>query len=139
MKSLALPLPQLKTRRLSDFWALTKPGVMGAVVLTALFGFLLGSPEGPVRWTLLINTLLGTALAAAGAGILNMLLEQEVDDLMERTKNRPIPAGHVSSHEAFFLCGLCAGLGVVHLCLAVGMRSGFLAAMTLVLYLVFYT
>ena len=140
MNSLGITLPRYRAaRRLADFWELSKPGIAGAVMLTAFFGFLLGSPSGGIRWGVLFHTLLGTALAAAGAGAVNMLLEQETDALMERTKGRPIPSGRVAPHEAFLLGAFSAGLGIVHLCLSVGMLPGFLSALTVVLYLVFYT
>ncbi len=116
---------------------MTKPGVMGVVLMTTLFGFFLGSSR--FDWGLLFHTLFGTAFVAAGAGILNMLLEIEPDALMDRTKNRPLPAGLIPAHHAFFLGSFSASFGIIHLCLSVGNLAGFISALSLILYLVFYT
>ncbi len=142
MKAQALlqsnPRIRVTLRNLSHYWEMTKPGVMGVVLMTTLFGFFLGSPRR-FDWALLFHTLLGTSFVAAGAGILNMLLEIEPDSLMDRTKNRPLPAGKIPQHHAFFLGGFVASVGIVHLSLSVGNLAGFLSAASLILYLVFYT
>ena len=140
MKTLEIPLTHFRiTQRLPDFWALGKPGIAGAVLLTTFFGFLIGSPPGAILWKTLFHTLLGTALSALGTSALNMLLEQNTDALMSRTQNRPIPAGRIMPIEAFLLGGFFTSLGIVHLSLSVGMLPGFLSALTVVFYLVFYT
>ena len=128
---------------LSDYIALTKPGILTASLYTTLVGYLLASPVGAQitsnDFWILLHTLLGTALVAMGAGSLNMLIETEIDSRMDRTKNRPLPQNRVSPVGAFFLGALTSSLGIVHLCSAVNLAAGFLASLTLVLYLVFYT
>src|SRR5215831_18590759 len=64
------------------------------VLLTTLVGFYVGF-RGPVNYLLMLNTLLGTALVAAGASALNQLIEQKHDAKMRRTQNRPLPSGRL--------------------------------------------
>lgn len=137
--------------RLPDYLALTKPGITVVVLMTTLTGFMLASPvsfvPGPgsflpyfsLNWTVLLHTILGTALISAGAGALNMLLEVESDALMRRTKNRPLPSGRLYPEEAFFLGLLSAAIGIVHIAAMVNLSASFIAAVSLMLYLVFYT
>lgn len=126
--------------RLSDYLALTKPGISAVVMMTTLSGFLIACGKNHfLDWTLLWHTLLGVGLVSSGAGTLNMLLESETDQLMRRTQNRPLPAGRVSPQEAFLLGMICASLGIVHLAAMVNLAASFFASMSLVLYLMFYT
>src|SRR5436309_1415000 len=62
------------------------------VLLTTLVGFYLGC-RGRVDYLLMLHTLLGTALVAAGASALNQLLERNYDAKMRRTQGRPLPSG----------------------------------------------
>src|SRR5207248_3962202 len=70
----------------ADYAELTKPRITTLVLATTLVGFLLGS-SGPLDYVLIFNTLFGTALVAAGASALNMVLEYEIDAKMRRTEN----------------------------------------------------
>ncbi|HSM14197.1 MAG TPA: protoheme IX farnesyltransferase, partial [Thermoanaerobaculia bacterium] len=54
----------------SDLLELTKPRITGLVSVTTAAGFLLATPPGPLPWTTLIHTVVGTALVAAGSGAL---------------------------------------------------------------------
>jgi protoheme IX farnesyltransferase len=122
----------------SDFLELTKPRITFMVVLTALVGFVMASPGG-VPLPGLIAVSVGTALVAAGASTLNMLLERRTDGLMLRTRNRPLPAGRLRAPEAL-AWGL--SLTLAGLCLLYW-RSGPLAAavawVTWASYLFLYT
>ena len=128
----------LARSKAADFWELTKPRITLLVVLTALAGFYLGVRGAPDLGRLL-NTLIGTALTAAGASALNMLLERDVDARMRRTRNRPLPAGRLKPGEALAFGVLLAAAGVLYLTLTVNRLSGLLAAATLVTYLFVYT
>ena len=85
---------------------LTKPRLLPLVLLTGLpvFG-LAGQGAASIGFAALV--LLGIALAAASANTLNAYLERDVDALMERTRNRPLPAGRISPRAA-----LCFGLAL---------------------------
>ena len=128
--------------RIKDYFALTKPGISMVVLMTTASGFLVAAKESvfqSINPSIFFHTLLGTALTAVGAGSLNMLLEQDSDALMERTKRRPLPSGRVYPEEAFIIGILSGSLGVVHLARMTNLLTSFLAALSLVLYLVFYT
>ena len=121
-----------------DFVELTKPRITLMVVLTALVGFLMASPAG-LRPGSLVACLVGTALVAAGASSLNMLLERRTDALMQRTRDRPLPSGRLRPAEA-----LSFGLAITILGLAIlgwfaGFLAGAVALATWVTYLLVYT
>src|SRR5262249_25100811 len=84
--------------RLLDYVELTKPRISAMVLVTVAAGVLLAS-HGLPDWNILGHTLLGTALVAAGASALNQLLERDSDALMQRTENRPLPAGRLQPLE----------------------------------------
>jgi protoheme IX farnesyltransferase len=98
----------------ADYVELTKPRITATVVLTTLVGFVVAS-VGPVSLPGLAAVLVGTALVAAGASALNMLLERETDARMLRTRTRPLPAGRLRPSEAlgFGASLTLGGLGVL--------------------------
>ena len=92
----------------SDYLELTKPRLSFLSVLTALVGYLAAAP-GRSAWTLL-PLLLGTALSAGGVAALNQWMEADTDARMNRTRDRPIPSGRITTGSAFVLgWGLCLG------------------------------
>jgi heme O synthase-like polyprenyltransferase len=80
---------------ISIYLELSKLNILSLVLVATLLGYYLGN-MGIGSWDKLVFTLLGTSLTAAGSGALNHYLEREPDKLMERTKNRPLPAGLIS-------------------------------------------
>ena len=80
---------------ISIYLELSKLNILSLVLVSTLLGYYLGY-MGIGSWDKLVFTLLGTSLSAAGSGALNHYLEREPDKLMERTKNRPLPAGLIS-------------------------------------------
>ena len=108
------------------------------VLLTTFVGFYLGW-RGPMAWGLMLHTLLGTALLAAGASALNQLLERDYDARMRRTEDRPLPSGRMTPEAALIIGGVCAGAGVIWLALAVNQLTAMLGALTLASYLFVYT
>lgn len=122
----------------ADYLELTKPRITLMVVLTAFVGYALGA-RGSVLTGRLAAALVGTALVAAGASCLNMLLERRTDSLMLRTRNRPLPAGRLRPPEAL-ACGLAlttTGLGL--LAWRTGALSAAVAFVTWASYLFLYT
>src|SRR5689334_23384289 len=90
-----------------DFLALTKPRVMSLVVFTGLCG-LLAAPVA-IHPVIGFTAILCIALGAGAAGALNMWYEADLDALMKRTANRPIPAGRMDRQSALhFGVGLAA-------------------------------
>ena len=70
---------------------LVKARLTALVLVTTFVGFYLGA-SGPIQYWLLLHTLIGTGLLAAGAAALNQLLEKEHDARMQRTESRPLRA-----------------------------------------------
>ena len=125
-------------RRIADYMELTKPRIALMALVTVAVGSFLASGSTLDR-SLLFSTLLGTALVAAGASVLNQVLERESDALMRRTQNRPLPAGRVGVSEAVVFGGVLALLGVVYLSALVNVLTGLLGALTFALYVFVYT
>ena len=135
----AQPLSRAGAReRLADFLELTKPRVTSLVVVTTLVGFYLGS-RGPMDLLLLLNTLLGTVLVAAGTSALNQYVEREEDGRMLRTRRRPLPAGRLDPGHALVFAVAMSIAGLVHLALTVNLLTAGLAALTLLSYVGAYT
>jgi len=135
MQSAALKLEKSK---LADYWDLTKPGITFLVVITALAAFYIASYGSP-EIVLLIHALLGIAFISGGGGALNHYIEREQDVVMNRTRNRPIPAGRVHPVEALiFGLGLSV-TGIVYLFITVNNVTAILGALTLIGYIAVYT
>jgi len=124
--------------RAQAYFELTKPGITRLVVVTAAAGYYLGS-RGPFDLTRLINTLLGTALVAAGSSALNQVRERGIDALMNRTRGRPLPSGRVTPRAAALFSWTAAILGVAYLAWRVNLLTAALALLTLVSYVFLYT
>ncbi len=124
--------------RMNDFYELTKPRLNFMVLVTTAVGFYMASPAR-LNWVLALHTMLGTALTAAGAGVLNQVLERGHDKLMPRTRFRPMPDGRVSPAEGA-IYGSVLGLGgVVYLYLQVNGLTSLLGLFTLLSYIFVYT
>lgn len=121
-----------------DWFSMTKPEITFLVTISALAGFVLASENGIDGW-LLTWTLIGIALSSAGGCALNHYLEWELDGLMKRTANRPIPSGRIAPDQAkwFGIALIVAGVGL--LCPLTNPLTGVLAAATVALYLLVYT
>lgn len=124
--------------RVADYVELTKPRIGALVLITTIVGYMAAS-SGAVDFVRLLHTVLGTAMAAAGANILNQFIERDRDALMARTSGRPIPSGRVPAIDALWI-GLAASItSVVYLSLLANSLAGLVALITLVSYVLIYT
>ena len=123
---------------LDPYFELTKPRIVTMVLVTTALGFFVGG-HGINSPLILVMTLLGTALSAGGAGVLNHYLERDVDAVMRRTRDRPLPAGKVSPAAALSLGFAMILAGQVVLVLTVNLLTAWLALITAFLYVVIYT
>lgn len=123
---------------LKSYMELTKPGIVRLVLVTTVIGFALGG-DGVTRWPLLLMTLIGTALGSAGAFVLNHYAEREVDALMHRTRNRPLPLGTIQPAAALAFGLLLILVGTVVLTCWVNVLTASLVFLTAVMYVVIYT
>jgi protoheme IX farnesyltransferase len=120
-----------------DYFALLKPRVMSLVVFTALVGLMVA--PGHLHPVVGFAALLCIAIGAGAAGALNMWYDADIDALMTRTAERPIPAGRVARGEALGF-GMTLGVGsVVVLGLATNWLAAGLLAFTIFFYVVIYT
>src|SRR4051812_19326577 len=120
-----------------DYLALLKPRVMSLVVFTALVGMVVAPVH--LHPVLAFFALLCIAIGAGAAGALNMWYEAEIDALMKRTAQRPIPAGRVTRGEALSF-GMTLAVGsVVFLGLMVNWFAAGFLAFTIFFYAVVYT
>lgn len=117
---------------------LFKARLTSLVLLTTLVGFYLGQ-RGGMNWLLLFNTLFGTGLLACGAAALNQYLERDFDALMERTENRPLPAGLIQPQTVVVLGGVISVAGLLWLAFGANLLTAVLGAVTLISYLFIYT
>ncbi|MDT8855922.1 heme o synthase [Paracoccaceae bacterium Fryx2] len=121
----------------ADFVALLKPRVMSLVVFTAVVGLLV-APVG-VHPVVGLAAILFIALGAGASGALNMWWDADIDAVMRRTRNRPVPAGRVTPGEALGFGLALSGISVVMLGLATNLFAAGLLAFTIFFYAVVYS
>lgn len=123
--------------QLGDYYALMKPRVMQLVVFTAVVGML----AAPVSVNPVVGfaSILFLAIGAGASGALNMWWDADIDAVMKRTVNRPIPAGKVTAQSAMYLGVALSGLAVMMLSLSANLLAGFMLAFTIFFYVVPYT
>ncbi len=129
--------PRISEAGVADYVALLKPRVMSLVVFTALVGFFLA--PGHVHPVLAITSILCIAVGGGASGALNMWYEGDIDALMSRTANRPIPRGRVTPPEALAFGMTLAFFSVMTLGILVNWIAGGLLAFTIFFYVVVYT
>lgn len=121
-----------------DYYELGKPRVVMLIMFTAIAGMFLAAPGLPPVNALIFGTL-GIALAASSAAAINHVLDRRFDEQMARTRNRPLPTGHVTSRQAL---SYALVLGVVSMVLLWGCVNALTAVLTfcsLIGYAVIYT
>jgi protoheme IX farnesyltransferase len=128
----------LRYGRAADFLELTKPNIVGMILVTVAAGFYLGT-SGPIDLTLLLHTLAGSAMVAAGSNALNQVLERRIDARMHRTRNRPLPAGRLAVSRATAFAWTLGLAGVAYLVVFTNPVVALLAAATLGSYVFVYT
>ena len=120
-----------------DYWALLKPRVMSLVVFTGAVGLMIA--PGEIHPVIGLTALLCVALGAGASGALNMWYDADIDRIMTRTANRPVPAGRIAPGEALGFGATLAVGSVVVMGLAVNLTSAALLALTIGFYLFVYT
>jgi protoheme IX farnesyltransferase len=120
-----------------DYLALMKPRVMSLVVFTALVGLVVA--PGHLHPVIGFTALLCIAVGAGAAGALNMWYDADIDAVMTRTAQRPVPAGRIMPREALAFGMTLAIFSVVTLGLLVNLLAAGLLAFTIFFYAVVYT
>ncbi|WP_109442354.1 heme o synthase [Devosia elaeis] len=123
--------------RVEDYLALLKPRVMSLVVFTAFVGMLVAPAAiNPVIGFIAIACI---AIGAGASGALNMWYDADIDAVMSRTQNRPIPAGRMTPGEALTFGLVLSVFSVTLLGLATNWVAGGFLAFTIFFYAVVYT
>ena len=138
--SFARAVPVAGLARVGAFVELARPRIAVLVLVATAVGYFFAIPPGAHgAMGLLVTTLLGTLLVAAGSNALNQFIEARHDGRMIRTMNRPIPSGRLRKSEVLVF-GLLTGIGgVAILATAVNSLCGVIGATTLASYVLIYT
>lgn len=121
-----------------QYYNLCKPKVVLLIVFTAIVGMLLSTP-GTLPLDTFLAATLGIALASASGAALNHWVDQRIDSIMERTQNRPLPQGELSSSSALAFALSLAAISMVLLLSFVNALTALLTLMSLIGYAVIYT
>ena len=142
--SLRLPAWQTAWVKARALWELTKPGIIGLLLVTTVPTMVVaadGWPRGGFGegLGLIALTLLGGILTAGGANTFNQWFDRDIDSIMERTATRPLPAGTIQPWQALAWGVLLAAAGGVQLALTVNLLSALLAEAAVLFYVLVYT
>ena len=139
MSSVVLKAPETAAPLVSikDYLELSKSRIVLMVLITTAAGFLFAAQT--VDPLLMMHTLIGTALVAAGTNALNQYVERDLDAKMHRTRMRPLPAGRITPRAALLFSSAIAILGTIYLGIAVNWLTAALGAFTLTSYIFVYT
>jgi heme o synthase len=126
-----------KESRLSDYLVLLKPRVMSLVVFTAVSGLLMA--PGSLHPVLNLIAILCIAAGAGAAGALNMWYERDLDALMQRTQNRPLPQHRLNPDTVLAFGTILSGLSVLMMGVAINWVAAGWLAFTIFFYIIIYT
>lgn len=131
--------PMLLTSMLTDFKEITKAGLAISVVFSSIVGYLLGvSDEFPFSWMTFILLGVGGYCMVGASNVFNQIIEKDLDALMDRTKNRPLPSGRTTKQNAFILGTVLTliGLGILY---SINPKTAMFGAISIFLYTSVYT
>lgn len=124
--------------RVAAYSELTKPRITFLIVLTAAAGFALAT-KGRIDYLRMVSAMIGIGLLSSGIATLNQYMERDLDALMRRTADRPLPSGKVSPWEALvFGTGLTV-LAELYLAVLVNPLTALLGLTVIAGYLFAYT
>ncbi|MGH7034068.1 MAG: heme o synthase [Stellaceae bacterium] len=129
--------PASGSAAVGDYIALLKPRVMSLVVFTGWAGLYLA--PGHLNPVLSFTAVLCIAVAAGAAGAINMWYDRDIDAVMERTRNRPLPAGRMTPGNALGFGAVLAVASVLMMGLALNLVAAALLALTIAFYVFIYT
>ena len=122
-----------------DFKEITKAGLAVSVLFSSIAGYLLGfNPEHPFSWVTLAMLSVGGYCMVGASNAFNQVIEKDLDALMDRTKNRPVPAGRMSSNSALLIASVLTVIGIV-LLYFINPKTAMFGAISIFLYVSIYT
>ena len=123
----------------ADFKAITKAGLAISVLFSSIAGYLLGFNEAnPFCWTVLLKLAIGGYCMVGASNAYNQVIEKDLDALMDRTKNRPVPAGRMSPNAALVIASILTIIGIV-LLYTINPKTAMFGAISIFLYTSIYT
>jgi protoheme IX farnesyltransferase len=123
----------------SDFSKLIKTRLTFLVVFSASISYLIGSEvNGHINWLNWVKLIVGGFLVTAAANCFNEIIEKDLDKLMKRTCDRPIPAGRMTTGQGLVL-GLGMGIAGTYLLGSLNLTTGLLSVFSIILYAFAYT
>jgi len=123
----------------TDFKAITKAGLAISVVFSSIAGFMLGiSDLHSLDWMVLLKLSVGGYCMVGASNAYNQVIEKELDALMDRTKNRPVPAGRMSPNLALVIASILTVVGIA-LLYTINPKTAMFAAISIFLYTSVYT
>ncbi len=142
MSSTTLPSQPEQSLNLSSkaraFYELMKPGILRLLVLTTVCTMVVAS-QGMPRLDLMLWTLLGTTLVCGSANAINMVWDQDIDQIMNRTAHRPLVTGRLNTKEALIFSASIGLLGVLILTYFANPLAALMGVCGHVFYVVIYT
>jgi protoheme IX farnesyltransferase len=117
---------------------LTKPRIIGLLVVTTIPAMMLADKGFPSFW-LMLATVVGGAVVAGGANAMNMYFDRDIDEIMVRTRDRPVPAGQVEPEKAALFGLALAAAGFVFLQWSVNLLAATLTLSAFAFYVLVYT
>lgn len=122
-----------------DFKEITKAGLAISVLFSAIAGYFLGfDSEHPFQWSVLIMLAIGGYCMVGASNAFNQVIEKDLDSLMDRTKNRPVPAGRMSATSALVIASLLTIIGITLLYM-INPKTAMFGAISIFLYTSVYT
>lgn len=122
-----------------DFKEITKAGLAISVLFSSIAGYLLGvDSDHPFKWSVLLVLSIGGYCMVGASNAFNQVIEKDIDSLMDRTKNRPVPSGRMSPKVALLVASLLTILGIA-LLYTINAKSAMFAAISIFLYTSIYT
>jgi len=131
------PLTSSVTRTIRAFLILAKPEITLMVMISAGVASVMASDS--LRLIVLVHSVVGIGLLAAGAAVLNQYLERELDSKMRRTARRPLPTEELSPRQALVFGVVAAFAGMLYVFLLLNALTALLGLLTLISYLFIYT
>ena len=122
-----------------DFKAITKAGLAISVLFSSIAGYLLGFDQNnPFSWLVLLKLSVGGYCMVGASNAFNQVIEKDLDLLMDRTKNRPVPAGRMTTNVALFIASTLTIIGIV-LLYSINSKTAMFGAISIFLYTSIYT
>ena len=124
-----------------DYFRLMKPRVMSLVVFTAFVGYFTAVPveNYSLHPLLALIGIFAIALGAGASGVLNQWYDRDIDQLMVRTRDRPIPQGKIHPSDALTFGVITSILSIIILGLSINWLAAGLLAFTILFYAIIYT